>query len=176
MIFKKIISIILIFTITFNVGFARAQEKDSEIKTIFEPIADVEDVEGYKIQYIYYPINNLPSVIPSGFFTLPYLEDLYCLKGTKYGEIVTKLSMKQKDINRVVKSERTNCKIELERQKNQYEERERSFRKKISELKKTNNSWDKKYKLLENKNFWTQVIAGAAVLTISSLSIYYVHK
>jgi len=84
--------------------------------------------------------------------------------------------MKQKDINRVVESERTNCKIELDRQKTQYEERERAFLKKIKSLESTNKNWDKKYKSLENKNFWTQVIAGAAVLTISGFSIYYVHK
>lgn len=176
MLFKKIISISLMFAISFNTVFVQAQEKDAEIKTIFEPIIDIENIEGYKLRSIYYPINNLPSVIPPGFFTLPYLDDLYCLKGVKYGEVVTKLSMKQKDINRIVESERTNCKIELERQKNQYEERERALEKQISELKKTNDSWDLKYKSLERKNFWTQVISGAAVLTISGLSIYYVSK
>ena len=177
MIFKKILSLILIFLISVNSVFAQPLErkKDINIEQIFSPITDTEDVNGYKIKYILYPMDNLPT-IPAGFFTFPYRDDLYCLKGIKYGEVITKLSMKQKDINRIVESERTNCKIELDRQKTQYEEREKAFSKKIKSLESTNKNWDKKYKSLESKNFWTQVIAGAAVLTISGFSIYYVHK
>ena len=177
MMFKKIVSLFLIFIVLINPVFSQPLEnkKDVNIEQIFSPIFDTEDVNGYKVKYILYPMDNLPT-IPSGFFTFPYLDDLYCLKGIQYGEVITKLSMKQKDINRVVESERTNCKIELDRQKTQYEEREKAFLKKIESLESTNKNWDKKYKSLESKNFWTQVIAGAAVLTISGFSIYYVHK
>ena len=80
MIFKKILSLILIFLISVNSVFSQPLErkKDINIEQIFSPITDTEDVNGYKIKYILYPMDNLPT-IPSGFFTFPYRDDLYCL-------------------------------------------------------------------------------------------------
>tara|TARA_Y100000592_G_scaffold186_1_gene249 strand:+ start:1204 stop:1743 length:540 start_codon:yes stop_codon:yes gene_type:complete len=178
--FKKIISILLIFSLLINSAFAEPFTFYSESKEpvenvfTFKPAIIPEDFSGLKFDLAYFPLDSLPNNLPENFQITG--QGLFCLNVNEYDNMLAIVKTNKFNLDSVVKLERKQCQAKKDNISKKCEKREDELLGKISKIEKDLNAANVKYKSLENKVLWIQVGAGIAILSISGFAIYSMQK
>ena len=178
--FHKLISTFIVLTILTNSVFAEPFEfysKSNEpVENVFtfKPAIIPEDLNGLTFNLLYFPLTTLPDNIPSDFVVSG--QGLFCLNTNNYDDIISLVKSSKFDLNTIVDAERKNCNKQKKYITDKFTKREDKLLEKISKIEKDLDKANNKYKDLEDKNFWIQVGAGAAVLAISGFAIYSSQK